>query len=738
MARAVGGLLAALLLHLQAPGSAGAAPTEEPQFETVVRASGSDRLPSERAGSSVSQADLARRQPRSAPDALRFEPGIFVQQTAHSQGSAFIRGLTGQQTLLLFDGIRINNSTFRQGPNQYFFTVDSRSIEGIEILRGGGSTRFGSDALGGVIQALPIAPQLPEEPRGFLINPAASGRMTTADSELGGRAEVNIGVRRGPGIAVGFYGGVGGRTVGQLQSAGPVENPNPNTPIGLYPQVPRYARDARTQLGTGFNELTADGRLVIAIGEKHRITLASYHYLQFDAPRTDQCPAPTAPIGTCLTYEQQFRHLTYAAWDAQLGAAAERLRVTVSFQQQHERQRYDDPSILVRRLGVDDANTVGLTVAARTRYLGLGRGASLQLRYGLDGYFDWLHSSAFRTYTDTEVTTQQSRGQYLDGSWFLTSGAYVDSELRLPRRVQLRAGARVSYIRTSASADPISGSRAFDLQWAPVVGNVGIEYRPVSMLMLRFNVDHSFRAPNLNDLTARQQTGPGFQFENPDLGPERATTFELGVVLNHRIVSFQVWGFETLLSDAVLKVSKLSSECPPETPQCEASWTRFQLQNAPELAELRGVESGLRIKLPIGFSARASLAYTWGEGPRVGTLAKGVYGVQLGERVPLTRIPPVNGTVEVAWTHEVGELSAALRWAGMQDRLAIADYSDGRIPKYGTPGFAVLDLRASVRLERSVAVVAVLENVFDSPYRYHGSSINGPGRGIILSAKVQR
>ena len=110
----------------------------------------------------------------------------------------------------------------------------------------------------------------------------------------------------------------------------------------------------------------------------------------------------------------------------------------------------------------------------------------------------------------------------------------------------------------------------------------------------------------------------------------------------------------------------------------------------------------------------------------------------LGERVPLSRIPPLNGTVELVSVHAIGEISAALRWAAEQDRLAIADYSDGRIPKYGTPGFAVLDLRASARIERDLSVSVVLENVFDSPYRYHGSSINGPGRGVIFTARVLR
>jgi len=36
-----------------------------------------------------------------------------VQQTAHAQASAYLRGLTGQQTVLVFDGVRLNTSTWR-------------------------------------------------------------------------------------------------------------------------------------------------------------------------------------------------------------------------------------------------------------------------------------------------------------------------------------------------------------------------------------------------------------------------------------------------------------------------------------------------------------------------------------------------------------------------------------------------------------------------------------------------
>jgi iron complex outermembrane receptor protein/hemoglobin/transferrin/lactoferrin receptor protein len=110
--------------------------------ETVVVGTPLELLDEDDATSTVTRRDLERRLPRSAPDALRYEPGVFVQQTAHAQGSAYLRGLTGQQTVLLFDGIRLNNATYRQGPNQSFFTLDARALEAIEVQRGGASTRL--------------------------------------------------------------------------------------------------------------------------------------------------------------------------------------------------------------------------------------------------------------------------------------------------------------------------------------------------------------------------------------------------------------------------------------------------------------------------------------------------------------------------------------------------------------------------------------------------------------------
>ena len=171
-------------------------------------------------------------------------------KTAHAQGSAFVRGLTGQQTLLMFDGIRLNNSTYRQGPNQYFFTLDAQTIDSIVVRRGGASARYGSDAIGGVIAAQPLrAPAVAAGQRRIAPSVTLSG--ATADESVGGRLQLAW----SQGRQLRVLAGVGGRRVGELEGSGVLLSPETGEPA----QVPMMRPDGRTQAGTGFDELTFDG-----------------------------------------------------------------------------------------------------------------------------------------------------------------------------------------------------------------------------------------------------------------------------------------------------------------------------------------------------------------------------------------------------------------------------------------------------------------------------------------------
>jgi len=161
---------------------------------------------------------------RSTPEALTAVPGVFVQKTNHGGGSPFIRGLTGNQTLILVDGIRLNNSTFRYGPNQYLNTIDPFTIHKMEVLKGSGSVQYGSDALGGVIQVLTKEPE-------FAAIKRLSGNLTlrywNGDMEKTGRGELMYSAPKMAvlaGISVKDFGDViGGNTTGRQSPSGYTE-----------------------------------------------------------------------------------------------------------------------------------------------------------------------------------------------------------------------------------------------------------------------------------------------------------------------------------------------------------------------------------------------------------------------------------------------------------------------------------------------------------------------------------
>jgi len=142
---------------------------------------------------------IEKYQVRSAAEALVLSPGVFVQKTNHGGGSPFLRGLTGNQTLLLVDGIRLSNSTFRYGPNQYLNTIDVFSLDKMEVLRGSGSVQYGSDAIGGTIQAFSHPVKNSEMPEwgGSLLSRVATHGMEQSISGAVNYSDKTIAVRGG-------------------------------------------------------------------------------------------------------------------------------------------------------------------------------------------------------------------------------------------------------------------------------------------------------------------------------------------------------------------------------------------------------------------------------------------------------------------------------------------------------------------------------------------------------------
>lgn len=136
--------------------------TEAPIIVTAVRAP----VEAGELGASVAlleRVDLDRLQTPALTDLLRLLPGVAI--SANGGPGAFaavrIRGAEGDQTLVVIDGVRVNDPA-APGAGYDFGGLVAGGIERIELLRGPQSLAWGSQAIGGVVAITTRAPGDPE------------------------------------------------------------------------------------------------------------------------------------------------------------------------------------------------------------------------------------------------------------------------------------------------------------------------------------------------------------------------------------------------------------------------------------------------------------------------------------------------------------------------------------------------------------------------------------------------
>ncbi len=103
----------------------------------------------------ITAKDIADRHISNVADALRTVPGLDVVRTGGlgQQTSVFLRGANSNHTLVLVDGVEMNDPSSPTGAFDFAF-LQTDNIERIEVVRGAASAAFGSDAIGGVINVI--------------------------------------------------------------------------------------------------------------------------------------------------------------------------------------------------------------------------------------------------------------------------------------------------------------------------------------------------------------------------------------------------------------------------------------------------------------------------------------------------------------------------------------------------------------------------------------------------------
>ncbi|MGC8794501.1 MAG: TonB-dependent receptor, partial [Bryobacteraceae bacterium] len=95
-------------------------------------------------------------------DFVRLDPSLDLRARAPFavQGDLSIRGATFGQTLVLLDGMRLNDP--QTGHHNLDLPLPMEMVSRIELLRGAGSTHYGADAVGGVVHLLTAPPEQSE------------------------------------------------------------------------------------------------------------------------------------------------------------------------------------------------------------------------------------------------------------------------------------------------------------------------------------------------------------------------------------------------------------------------------------------------------------------------------------------------------------------------------------------------------------------------------------------------
>lgn len=131
----------------------------------------------------IDSAEIARSAATSLPELLRASAGVEISQNggAGAISGLFVRGAKTAQTLILVDGVRLENPT-SGGANLEFLPL--ASIERIEIVRGPASALYGSGAIGGVVQIFTRATSKPSVHASIGVGTQGSAQVQAGFSQV--------------------------------------------------------------------------------------------------------------------------------------------------------------------------------------------------------------------------------------------------------------------------------------------------------------------------------------------------------------------------------------------------------------------------------------------------------------------------------------------------------------------------------------------------------------------------
>ncbi|TVR13900.1 MAG: TonB-dependent receptor [Planctomycetota bacterium] len=666
---------------------------------------------------------------RSLLDRINYGPGVFVQSTAPNQSSPYVRGLTGEQTLLMLDGIRLSHAAMRPGPNQYSALIPDMSVDSVDVVLGASAAATGSDGLTGVLDL-----RLAEAGRGVDV-PLSGWATARVETAQGAQTALGIDGRyRGwtYSLEMGmdrYHKRVGGKDTQRRLLDDPAQgNHIPNTDFEQRHTALRLAYDGLAE---------------------HRFHLSAGHTYQDTAPRPDGYAANSGDPNRIARYFDPHRftylHLGHVWNPDQRGSFQQwRSRAWLHYNDEHQvRERVAGAGY--RREVFDNAIRV---LGASTE--GTWQFAEHSLSVGIEG----THESTSNDYARFEGADQDAatrvgsdlqdrqRSTLPDGSRYTSVAFFAQDRWLFAPDWELLMGARLTHVDWSSPVEQRSGFTQDRVSGTltDVSGGIRLGWYIDAESMLFAGLGRAFRAPNLTNLTGTVDRGSsGVQVVGNDtLDAEVSYTAEVGWKYHSfDNDSVQITTFYTMIDDLIQPVFRDSTG--------DGNVDSARMENAFG-ADLYGVELAWDHALP-GLDAsilglqRLALV---GSGSWIHADVELTQPDGSVEREPLSRANRLYGRMGIK--AEWGDgwwLRPQVRWHARYRRTASSDANDRRMTMVGDndgsmPGYAVYDVSVGWQGDDGNRwIQASLENIGNHSYREPGSSVDGPGLNVGLAGGLR-
>ena len=632
---------------------------------------------------------------------------VMVQKTALGQSSPYIRGLTGYHNVLLVDGIRINHSAMRSGPNQYWSTVEMLGADRLEIVRGPNGIIHGADAIGGVVNIISDEPQFTNSE--ILHNGQFVGRLSSAEHSWTAGLK---GVLSTPQ----WYGELSHveRSFGDLEGG----------------------KDIGKQRNTAYDSRFSQFRLARKINEDAQFILGFQNVFMDNVPRTHKTIDGLAWKGLTSGSEiwrrlDQERNLYYGkfSWE-DTGGWADAGLLSLSLHKQ-EQKRY-------RMKG----STSGVPIGGDFQYFGLeDLGLSLRfetddpwggrIAYGGEWHRESLHSGGYKFNSSEIKSTDLVQGPLAADARYNRYAFYLSDTYDVGHW-SFEPGIRFSSIQADLERyylknnDPLTLQEPEKKNYNELIGSIRVSKQVTDDNFIFGGLSQGFRPPSLYDLTSTDETST-IERPNTSLDSENFLQAEIGYKGTSHSWNWEASYYHTWIYDMIVR-------SPVESGKSDVL-----------KANANGFIQGIEVQIGHNWSP------TWSSQVRLSLMdseveqlldnnATGSISIDGRNYDPVDRstsrlMPPQFHFITryapptSDWWGDISILAV-----GKADNLSLKDETDSsRIPSGGTPGYTLVGVSGGRKWGEDSSIFIAVENLGNVDYRVHGSGLNGAGRNFIIS-----